>query len=189
MFVSLRSVITLTGVGPCTSASVEHNVFLVTPTDNNILSAAFVSPCLANSYDDGIPRPNPYYWHGRSDFDPLAQQYEPGIGSGAPDLFAIGDNEEFTSLALPPVDNEGLFTSQAESFRANTDIFPIDDGTLSLGGNLFASADNEDSPFSTDLFSLAETGISSDPGNKLLSFDDVGSNAIFKRESNRRRPV
>ena len=152
MFVSLRLVITLTGVGPCTSASVEHDVFSVTPTDNNILSAAFVSPCLANSYDDGIPRSNPYYWHGRSDFDPLAQP-GPWIGSEAPDLFAIGDKEELTSLALPPVDNEGLFTSQAESFQSNTDIFPIDDGTLSLGGNILASADNEDSPFSTDLFS------------------------------------
>lgn len=135
-----------------------------------------------NTYDDGIPRLNPYYWHGRSDFNPLAQQSEPGIGSG---LFAIGDNEEFTSLAFPLLDNEGLPTSQADSLQSNTDIFSINDGTLSSGENIFASADREDDPLSTDLFSLADTGISSDPGNELLSFDEVGSDVILKRERKR----
>lgn len=62
-------------------------------------------PCNPDPHNWG-PVPNPYYWHGRSDWDPKPSQFQSGIGFEEPDQSAlINNNEEFTPLSLSSPDN------------------------------------------------------------------------------------
>ena len=69
----------------------------MTPTDNNILSAAF--PCRPE-YKLGLRGgiSNPYYWHGRPDFDHRTQTFPSGLFTANNDN---NDDEELTSSFSP----------------------------------------------------------------------------------------
>lgn len=172
-------------------------------TNVNIFSAAFISPCKPNLFaKDQDPVSNPYYWHGRKEFNHKAIQRTIGFGEPAT------DNQELASFSLPFSNAEGPIPDIGTD-NNQLALFPTSDGGNNPDGNSLAFSSKLDETFdsekdlfaslegggaeqtsSTNLFSVADLDTLDGSGDTTLSFSDVGSNNIFsKRRTKKARAV
>ena len=158
------------------------------------------NPCVNDRYRIEIS--NPYYWHGRPDFNGLAELPQPGSGSGEFGLTDAGIHEGFTSFAHPLANSEGapprvssdrfaltpssgdeislgdsLDTFQIGSLSPDGDIFSTDDGAIGTGEILFASS--EDGAITTGENLFASTGGPSEENFLGVLPSGADSNNIF----------
>lgn len=173
-------------------------VYLVTPSNTNIFSAAFPDQCPPENYDLWSGVSNPYYWHGRKDFDRRAQQFQPEIASGAAGpLAADGNQLASVSSSSVGIDQEGIPLASSSnlenlpdnfligSLPLNTDNLFTSDETTQPGENLFASTEGEagkTAPFG--LFSVDDSGIftndeTTTSGGDLLASAEGGVGGTF----------